>query len=208
LIIVAITLTTLITSEEVIIKEKEVIKEIYPQEIVDTTEYGNALNETIEIALEDDIYYGMLFEYFNSLTNDQIISEAIIDAALEWDIPIGIAFGMAWTESNFDPRAINNFNSNKTRDWGLFQLNDSYRENWSKEDFFNPHKNAYEAMRYLSFVMQEHSYDIYLGVAAYNAGASAVNEGISVSTLRYLSSVFKYKDKVEKQLNNLLLTHN
>lgn len=53
------------------------------------------------------------------------IEERIVLAAIDAGIEPGLALAVAWRESRFRPRARSPLNSNGTRDWGLFQLNDT-----------------------------------------------------------------------------------
>lgn len=139
-------------------------------------------------------------------TGDSEITEAILRAALENEVPITIAFGLAWSESRFDSKAKNGIhNNNGTSDWGLFQLNDGYRRNWCMEDFFNPYKNADEAMEHLSSLMDRHGDNIVICLAAYNAGSRGIKRGIGYSTLVHVNNILKYSDKLEAEINDLVV---
>lgn len=62
--------------------------------------------------------------FFDEYTNDTQITTIILSEALKQDVPIMLAFALAWGESKFNPTAKSGLNTNGSRDWGLFQLND------------------------------------------------------------------------------------
>lgn len=139
-------------------------------------------------------------------TGDSKITEAILRAALENEIPVTVAFGLAWSESRFDPRAKNGIhNRNGTSDWGLFQLNDAYRSNWNTGDFFDPYKNANEAMDHLRNLMDRHGDNMVICLAAYNAGSRGIKKGVSYNTLMHINNILNYSNKLEEKINEVVV---
>jgi soluble lytic murein transglycosylase-like protein len=144
--------------------------------------------------------------YLNTHTHNGLVTNAILEAALEYRVPITIAFGLAWSESRFQPTAKNGIhNYNGTSDWGLFQLNDGYRENWTTKEFFDPHKNAKEAMRYLRGLMDIHGNNMIICLAAYNAGSKGIKDGITHTTLVHINNILKYSEKLEEEINEIVV---
>ena len=62
--------------------------------------------------------------FYFQITGDKNVSQAILTEAEANDIPISLAFALAYTESSYNAQAVNK-NSNKTIDRGLFQLNNN-----------------------------------------------------------------------------------
>lgn len=138
--------------------------------------------------------------FFNQYTNNNNISLNIIKKSIENDVPINIAFSLAWKESRFNCKSINRSNNNGTSDWGLFQLNDQYYK-WCKEDFFNIEKNIQAGIIHLKECLRIMN-DIDKGLAAYNAGVHGVKTyGIPQSTQKYIIEILEYEDKLNQEFN-------
>jgi len=140
---------------------------------------------------------GELVDFYSRYTNNHEIAQVIIEESLEQNLPINIAFALAWRESQFNPRAVSPPNKGGSIDWGLFQLNDGHRKNWTPSEFFDIRKNAHEALVYLKYCMQEMG-DIKLALAAYNSGLWGVRKrGVPPVTKRYVDSIIAYEKKLE-----------
>ncbi|UKI53636.1 MAG: transglycosylase SLT domain-containing protein [Treponema sp.] len=61
---------------------------------------------------------------------------AILEEAEKNDIPLSLAFALAYTESHYNVNAVNK-NRNSSIDRGLFQLNNRSFPQLKEEDFFN-----------------------------------------------------------------------
>lgn len=167
---------------------------------------GLELNSRIKTFLLNPRKRELLLSYLDVHTSQRLISETILEKSLNWDVPIGLAFGLAWSESRFNPRAINGIhNSNGTRDWGLFQLNDGYRPEWTREDFFDVHKNTEAAMEHLALMLRQFDYKPVVAIAAYNAGGNGVREGVGFTTLNHISNVMEMKQILESEINELMV---
>ena len=94
---------------------------------------------------------GELVNFYSLYTNSREIAQVIIEESLEQNLPINIAFALAWRESQFNPRAISPPNRGGSIDWGLFQLNDGHRQDWTRSEFFNIRKNAHAALVFLKY---------------------------------------------------------
>lgn len=144
--------------------------------------------------------------YLNTHTHNELITNAILEAALEHEVPLTIAFGLAWSESRFKPSAKNGVhNRNGTSDWGLFQLNDGYREEWTSKEFFDPSKNAKEAMKHLRNLIDIHGNNPVVYLAAYNAGSKGIRDGINHTTLTHINNILKYSEKLEEEINEIVV---
>lgn len=143
-----------------------------------------------------------LMTFYSQYTNNWIISQEIIKRSIENEVPIHISFAIAWHESRFNPQAISQPNRDGSRDWGLFQLNDSYR-NWTQNHFFDIKLNTEEGIRYYKWCYDQTG-NIISALQAYNAGLSRVlaNRAPS-STLRYVDSVLNYESMLDEEWNEV-----
>ncbi len=110
--------------------------------------------------------------FYNQFVNDIEITTVILDKALIKGVPVNTVFAVAWKESKFNPKSVSKKNTNGSRDWGLFQLNDNIYK-WTREDFFNVEKNTQAAMKHLLYCLKETS-DMGAALAAYNAGVHRI----------------------------------
>ena len=174
------------------------LKNIYKPNISKSTEEFFVRDEITEIVKEFNTW-----NFYKEVTNDSKISLVILNEARYQNVPINLAFAVAKVESNFNPNAIN-YNRN-SKDYGLFQLNNSYR-NWSTSDFFDIEKNTKEGIRYLKEMLELFDGDVLKAIAAYNAGPGRViNNKIPESTERYITKILVAEDELNVKFNNYLL---
>jgi len=142
-------------------------------------------------------------QFYNQFVNNKAITITILNAALEKQVPVNIAFSLAWKESRFNPRAISPKNSNKSQDWGLFQLND-FVYKWAKEDFFNIEKNSFTAMDHILFCLRE-TENMETALASYNAGVYRIlTRGTPSSTEKYVIDILEYEDFLNQEFNKFI----
>ena len=134
--------------------------------------------------------------YYSQITKDHDVAKAILDAADEFDVPLSLAFALAYTESGFDARAEHT-NANGSIDRGLFQLNNNSFPRLTEEEFFNPEISAYYGMSHLQFCLQSAGNEI-AALAMYNAGSNKVRKNNTPQrTLNYISRIESYRNSVE-----------
>jgi hypothetical protein len=139
-----------------------------------------------------------LIDFYTQFTGNTQVTAIILEMALVLEIPINLAFSLAWKESRFDYKAISPPNRGGSRDWGLFQLNDRGRSEWTREQFFNLRRNAYSGLYYLKHCIETMG-DIRMGLAAYNAGVYGVKaRGVPRSTRRYIEAIFEYEAALDQ----------
>lgn len=139
--------------------------------------------------------------FYQNITGDTDVTLAILEYADKNNIPLSLAFSLAYAESRFVTTAINK-NTNDSIDRGLFQLNNRTFTQLSEEEFFNPYINAKFGMSHLRFCIDSAGNEI-AGLAMYNAGSSKVRKnGTPQRTLNYVSIIMNYKDG----LNDLFRT--
>ena len=198
----SITETTPAPTENKIVKKDKVADAAGSSLVVYLTKMH--VNYTVERTEELD----ELVEFYSTFTRNSFIARAILEESLRCDIPIHIAFSLAWRESRFYPRAVSSPNKRGTRDWGLFQLNDGNRKSWTRGDFFNVERNTRHGLSFLKYCIEQMG-SLELGLAAYNAGIYGVrSRGVPSSTQGYIKDIFAYEAELDSALNRFFEREN
>lgn len=138
-----------------------------------------------------------VIDFYTAKTGDPSIALPILAYADHFNIPLSLAFALAWTESHYTPRAVN-FNADSV-DRGLFQLNNNSFPELREEDFFDPEISAYHGMRYLAWCLK-HGDNEVKALALYNAGIGKVRKkGAPESTLDYINKIMNYRKGLERE---------
>lgn len=136
--------------------------------------------------------------FYNHITGDKTITNAILTEADNNDIPLSLAFALAFTESRFQPSA-KNINTNHSIDRGLFQLNNRSFPQIRERDFFNPVISAKYGMQHLRYCLRITGGNTALALATYNAGQTKVtNNKTPQTTVAYIGKIFGYREKLER----------
>jgi len=155
----------------------------------------------LNVWIEDNVEESIIF-YTEEMTEDSSISRAIITNSIKNDIPVNLAFSVAFKESKFKKDAFND--NGKSKDRGLFQLNDSYRQDWLIEDFYDIEKNSHEGTRYLKEMIVLNKNDIQKALYCYNAGPTKVRKYgiIPEHTIIYADEIITMEKNLNEQLKN------
>lgn len=155
------------------------------------------INKYIEENLNSDIIH-----FYNQFTRNDSVSRSIIEESLRNNVPIHISFSVAFTESRFNPRAINTSNSNNSRDYGLFQLNNRYHH-LPHDEYFNVSSNTRMGIEYLRDMIEYSNNDVIIAIKAYNAGPTRVfsRGDIPESTYEYAEKILSYEDMLNVVFN-------
>lgn len=138
--------------------------------------------------------------FYTQITNNTDVTLAILENADKNDIPLSLAFALAYTESRYKVTAVNG-NKNKSIDRGLFQLNNNSFPYLSEEDFFNPYVSATYGMSHLRFCLDTAGNEIS-ALAMYNAGTTKVrNNKTPQITLNYVSDIMNYREGLDQLFN-------
>lgn len=139
--------------------------------------------------------YFFILGFYTQITGNREISQAIIDTSLEEEVPVNLAFAIAFVESSFEPEAKNESNNNNTIDRGLFQLNSATFGN--SVDYFDVSDNTETALEYL--VSKREKYESWeSAIVMYNAG---VESNLSNKSMTYLSRTLQQERKLDERFN-------
>ncbi len=144
--------------------------------------------------------------FYLHVTGNRETAMAILEEAEKNDIPLSLAFALAYTESRYDVNAVNR-NRNASIDRGLFQLNNKSFPQLKEEDFFNPVVSAKYGMSHLRFCMNVAGNEV-AALAMYNAGTNKVRaDNTPQSTLNYVGKIKAYQEKLEKLFAEEVLSY-
>ena len=134
--------------------------------------------------------------FYTHITGSETVANAILENADKNDIPLSLAFALAYVESRYKTRAVNH-NKNSTIDRGLFQLNSSSFSKLTEEEYFNPDINAKHGLTHLRFCLDTAGNEV-AALAMYNAGTVKVKSGSTPQmTLDYVSKIMSYREGLE-----------
>jgi soluble lytic murein transglycosylase-like protein len=139
--------------------------------------------------------------FYVALTGSREISLPILRYASANDIPLPLAFALAWGESEFNPQAYNR--NPRSVDRGLFQLNSRTFPLLKAEQFYDPEINAHYGMEHLRFCLDQAESEL-VALAIYNAGVIKVRHGTPYSTLNHIARILDYRDELKEDFQRLL----
>ena len=139
---------------------------------------------------------GSVEKFYTCITRNKDVALAILSEADKNDIPLSLAFALAYTESRYNPKATNS-NANTTIDRGLFQLNSNSFPALTEADFFDPYISAKYGMSHLKFCLNSAGNEVS-ALAMYNAGTGRVRSNKTPqSTLNYVGKIISYQKMLE-----------
>ena len=134
--------------------------------------------------------------FYTNVTESRDVACAILESADKNDIPVALAFALAYTESRYKVTAINK-NKNASIDRGLFQLNNKSFPALEEKDFFDPYVSAKYGMSHLRHCLDTAGNEVS-ALAMYNAGTNRVrNNETPQITLNYVSKIINYRQNLE-----------
>ena len=144
--------------------------------------------------------------FYLHVTGNRETAMAILEEAEKNDIPLSLAFALAYTESHYNVNAVNK-NRNSSIDRGLFQLNNRSFPQLKEEDFFNPAVSAKYGMSHLRFCMNVAGNEV-AALAMYNAGTNKVRaDSTPQVTLNYVGKIMAYQDKLDRLFADEVLSY-
>jgi len=162
---------------------------------VAVADYGKQLD--VGLVLYRSVHTRTAVEWFyTNVTGDQDVALAILQEADKNNIPLSLAFALAYSESRYRITAINR-NTNASIDRGLFQLNNKSFPSLVEEDFFDPYISAKYGLSHLRFCLDTAGNEVS-ALAMYNAGTNRVrNNGTPQMTLNYISNIQSYREGLD-----------
>ncbi|MFW6233856.1 MAG: transglycosylase SLT domain-containing protein [Spirochaetota bacterium] len=164
------------------------------------------LNDPSLPLYREEVTHRAVLEFFSEIARDEVIAATIAHHADRYDIPLTLAFTMAFIESSFRPDVVN-FNS-RSVDRGLFQLNNRTFPHLDEEDFFHVDTNARYAMGHLRYTLDRAGGDYRTAVAIYNAGEGRVLAGLTPpSTQLYVQRATAYREQLLQNFRAYIQRH-
>ena len=144
--------------------------------------------------------------FYNQITGNPDVTHAILSEADKNDIPLSLAFALAYVESNYKVNAVNK-NTNQSIDRGLFQLNNQSFPDLTEADFFDPYVSAKYGMSHLRFCLNTAGNQV-AGLAMYNAGTGRVRSNKTPqSTLNYVGKILSYQSMLAQLFEEQITTY-
>lgn len=167
---------------------------------LDSTEFKRAVQTRSQTDQISQFYLDprtkpAVLEFFTAITSSNEISEIILDAATNRNLPPALVFALVHEESRFNPKAINR--NSQTVDRGLFQLNSASFPKLSIEEFYDPKTNARYGTAHLAYCLEQGGNEV-AALAVYNAGYGRVSKtGTPRSTLDYINRALNFRSNLE-----------
>ena len=170
----------------------EDVKDSFGIEVVD---FGKQLDVGLELYRALPTRTAVEWFYTN-VTGDMDVALAILREADKNNIPLSLAFSLAYTESRYKPRALNK-NTNASIYRGVFQLNNKSFPALVEADFYDPYVSAKYGLSHLRFCLDTAGNEVS-ALAMYNAGTNRVrNNGTPQTTLNYISKIQTYRQGLD-----------
>ncbi|MBP5283411.1 MAG: transglycosylase SLT domain-containing protein [Treponema sp.] len=142
--------------------------------------------------------------FLTQVTGNREVAQAILENADKNDIPLTLAFSLAYVESKYKPAAVNS-NSNATIDRGLFQLNSNSFPKLTEAEFFDPNVSAKYGMIHLRWCMDLSGNEV-TALAMYNAGTTRVKANKTPQhTLNYVGKIQKYRALLDEKFSSEII---
>ena len=139
--------------------------------------------------------------FYLHITGNKNVTNAILKEANNNDIPLSLAFALAYVESRFKPMAVNK-NTNSSVDRGLFQLNNLSFPKLTEEEFYDPDVSAKYGLQHLRYCLNLAGKEA-TALAMYNAGTVRVRKNNTPkSTLNYVDSIMRYKASLDEAFHD------
>lgn len=143
----------------------------------------------IELVITSMVRVTQPDEYYKTICNMGIIPnkkdfDFIVSSAMNKEIDYVLVLALVMEESRFRKNAIN-YNNNDTTDYGYFQLNDGWHDQY-KEDVS---KHISYGLEHLQWCLEMEFGDVKAALSRYNSGRDNSESG-----LEYAERVLKWKD--------------
>jgi hypothetical protein len=151
------------------------------------------LNEMIVAGKEEQIY-----QFYDRFTENREVTYLLVNNAIIHKVPVHYLFGLAWTESEFYPKAVNGHkNANGSIDFGLMQLNSNTFSDYETEFLMDAANNVRLACSFLLEKYRGYG-NWYESLFAYNAGNTEV---IKNHTVQHFISVMEFSRMLDVEFS-------
>lgn len=164
-------------------------------------------SETALLVLyRDDHLRPLVMDYYASLTGDRAVALAILEACDELNLNPSLGFALAWNESKFNPRAVND--NGNTLDRGLFQLNTRTFPRLDRKTVFDPKINALHGLGYYKAALARLGTE-EKALGYYNSGIGLVSDrNLPRSTKAYVKKILADRDRMDSDaIASIYFTH-
>lgn len=168
----------------------------------------NSFSETIDMSDQGLMFYRLpqtrnAVEFFyEQETKNREVAHAILQYADKNDIPLSLAFALAYVESRYKSTATN-YNTNNTVDRGIFQLNSNSFPHLTEAEFYDPYISARCGLSHLHFCLASNKNRIINAISAYNAGSTRITDNRTpYMTLTYASSITSYSKLLDRRFQD------
>ena len=100
----------------------------------------------------------------------EVIKQMIVEEATRQGVPVELAIAVAQQESGFNNKAVSKANTDGSRDYGVFQLNDRYHK---LKNAYNPIENIRYGIGMLREGLKKNKGNVQKTLSDYNAGSNA-----------------------------------
>ena len=154
----------------------------------------------MNLSMEDKLELKFYEEYIGN----KDIAKYTFKHSKKYDIESSLLIALMKVESRFNNYAIN-YNTNRSIDRGLCQLNSSVFVDLKPEDFFNPDINISNGANHLRWCLDKANNKLTKGLAMYNAGFGKVaNTRVGEMTLDYIQKIVDEKEIIDEKLEKYL----
>jgi hypothetical protein len=138
-----------------------------------------------------------VIEFYSEVTGDRNVAIAILEYANKYNIPVSLAFALAYSESEYNCKAVNR-NTNNSIDRGLFQLNNKSFPYIKEASFFDPTTSAKHGLAFLRYCLNTAGNEIG-ALAMYNAGPTSVKTNRTPQqTLNHIANITAYQKGLDE----------
>ena len=136
-----------------------------------------------------------VYEFYDEYTDSREITHLLISAALLYELPVNLVFGLVEWESGFDPEAVHT-NGNGTNDIGLWMLHERTFPELTREQMMDPTTSTRNGAPYLRSEFDRYGW-WEAAVIAYNGGdivdvkeSTIIHQGKVLTNERELDRAF------------------